>query len=58
MASEARDGLLTVELDLLNLTARRIPLQHGLTGQVAVEVERVSPAFLVLRAAGKLLGGS
>ena len=58
VASEARDGLLTVELDLLNLTARRIPLQHGLTGQVAVEVERVSPAFLVLRAAGKLLGGS
>ena len=58
VASEARDGILTVELDLLNPTARRIPLQHGLTGQVAVEVERVSPAFLVLRAAGKLLGGS
>ncbi len=32
----------------------RIPLQHGLPGTAEVEVERVSPAVLVLRAAGQL----
>ena len=33
-----------------------IPLQHGLPGTVEVEVERVSPATLVLREVGKHLG--
>ena len=32
-----------------------IPLQHGLTGTIEVEVERVSPAALLLRSLGKRL---
>ena len=35
-----------------------IPLEHGLPGSTEVEVERVSPALLVLRAAGQFLGTS
>ena len=34
-----------------------IPLQHGLPCAVEVEVERVSPATLLLRIAGARLGG-
>jgi membrane fusion protein (multidrug efflux system) len=54
VASEVRDGRVRVELDVLphQLT---IPLQHGLPGTLEVEVERASPAVLVLRAAGKVL---
>jgi membrane fusion protein (multidrug efflux system) len=55
VASEARDGLVRVELDLHPDPGSPIPLQHGLPAEVEVEVERVSPAVLVLRAAGKLL---
>jgi hypothetical protein len=32
-----------------------IPFQHGLSSTVEVEVERVSPVRLVLRAAGAML---
>jgi hypothetical protein len=32
-----------------------LPLQHGLTGTVEVAVETASPAYLVLRAAGRML---
>jgi hypothetical protein len=35
-----------------------IALQHGLTGSVEVEVDRVSPASMILRSAVKLLGSS
>jgi membrane fusion protein (multidrug efflux system) len=55
VASETRDGLVRVELDLHPEPGSPIPLQHGLPAEVEVEVERVSPAVLVLRAAGKLL---
>ena len=34
---------------------KAIPLQHGLPGTVEVEVDRVSPAALVLRHAGRML---
>jgi hypothetical protein len=33
-------------------------MQHGLPGTVQVEVERISPASLVLRVVGRDLGGS
>jgi membrane fusion protein (multidrug efflux system) len=36
-------------------SAPLIPLQHGLPGKLEVEVERISPAALVLRSVGKLL---
>jgi multidrug resistance efflux pump len=54
VAGEVRDGRVRVEL-AVETTASAIPLQHGLPGAVEVEVERVSPATLVLRAAGQLI---
>lgn len=57
VGQEAREGAIEVELELAPAAASRIPVQHGLTARVEVEVERVAPATLVLRAAGVLLGG-
>lgn len=57
VASEVREGLLRVELRLRPDTHSPIPLQHGLPGRVEVELERASPAVLVLRAAGRRLSG-
>ena len=58
VATEARDGVIRVELQLPPETPTAIPLQHGLPGTVEVEVERISPATLVLRAVGTRLGVS
>jgi multidrug resistance efflux pump len=55
VASEVRDGRVRVELSVDLDGASPIPLQHGLPGSVEVQVERVVPATLVLRAAGKIL---
>ena len=55
VASEVRSGRIRVELSVDSNGASPIPLQHGLPGTVEVQVERVTPATLVLRAAGKLL---
>jgi multidrug resistance efflux pump len=55
VASEVRDGRVRVELTVDPDGASPIPLQHGLPGTVEVQVERVAPVTLVLRAAGKLL---
>jgi membrane fusion protein (multidrug efflux system) len=57
VASEPLEGRVRVELRLVPDAAARIPLQHGLPGTVEVEVERLAPAELVLRAAGQLLVG-
>ena len=54
LASEPRDGRIRVELALEPDRRSRLPLQHGLPGTVEVEVERVSPAVLVLRTVGKV----
>jgi membrane fusion protein (multidrug efflux system) len=56
VATEARDGMIRVELGLLPATSVAIPLQHGLPGTVEVEVEQLSPATLVLREVGHHLG--
>jgi multidrug resistance efflux pump len=58
VAHEARDGVIRVELRLVPEALTAIPLQHGLPGTVEVEVERVSPATLVLRGVGQRLGVS
>ena len=58
VASEVRDGRVRVELTVRPNPASLIPLQHGLPGTVEVEVDRVSPAILVLRTAGQLLAVS
>jgi multidrug resistance efflux pump len=55
VASEVRNGRVRVELSVDVEQASPIPLQHGLPGSVEVQVERVVPATLVLRTAGKLL---
>ena len=56
VASEPREGLVRVEV-AIDAFAPRIPHEHGLPGTLEVEVERVSPAALFLRAAGQLLAG-
>jgi multidrug resistance efflux pump len=55
VGSETRDGAVRVEFAIPHPEGSRIPLEHGLPGSVEVEVERVSPAVLVLRAAGQLV---
>jgi membrane fusion protein (multidrug efflux system) len=55
VASELRQGRVRVELDVLDARSSRIPLQHGMTGVVEIEVERVTPAVLVLRMVGRKL---
>lgn len=57
VASQIRDGLLRVELELDPDEGSRLPRQHGLSGTVEVEVERISPAVLVLRTLGVMLEG-
>jgi membrane fusion protein (multidrug efflux system) len=47
IANELRDGSIRVELALE--PQWHIPLTHGMTGRVDIEVERASPATLVLR---------
>jgi membrane fusion protein (multidrug efflux system) len=54
VATEVRDGLIRVEFSLEQAPSS-IPLQHGMTGMVEVEVERASPAILVLRSVGQRL---
>ena len=54
-AREIREGRVRVELALSSAAGASIPLQHGMPGTVEVEVERLSPAALVLRAVGRRL---
>jgi membrane fusion protein (multidrug efflux system) len=55
VGSEPRSGQVRVELAIDPNSSSHIPLQHGLPGAIEVEVERVSPAALALRAVGKML---
>jgi len=55
VAGEIRDGKVRVELNLTGTASLPINLQHGLPGAVEVEVERLTPAKIVLRAAGQML---
>jgi multidrug resistance efflux pump len=54
VAGEVRDGSVRVEL-AVDRSSPSIPLQHGLPGTVEVEVERATPAALILRNAGRTL---
>jgi membrane fusion protein (multidrug efflux system) len=56
VGSELRDGKVRVELRLEPSPTSRIPLGHGMPGSVEVDVDRETPAHLVFRAAGRLLG--
>jgi len=55
VSSELRDGRVRVELEVHPESNPALPLQHGLPGSTEVEIERVSPATLLLRAAGRLV---
>jgi multidrug resistance efflux pump len=55
VATEVRDGSVRVELRVDSSRPCRIPLQHGMPGSVEVSVERITPATLILRLAGRLL---
>ncbi|WP_437821108.1 HlyD family secretion protein [Sorangium sp. So ce1078] len=55
VGSEVRNGKVRVELSIAGSGPPAIPMQHGLPGAVEVEVERLLPAELVLRAAGRML---
>jgi membrane fusion protein (multidrug efflux system) len=55
VANEPRSGHIRVELEVHPRPGSRIALQHGLPGTLEVEVDRVSPAELVFRTAGRRL---
>ena len=55
VGSEPSGGTIRVELRLDDPEAFPVELSHGLPGILEVEVERISPAALVLRAAGNTL---
>jgi len=52
VAGEPHDGRIRVELAAE--PGSRVNLEHGLPGDVEIEIERVSPATLLLRSAGRL----
>lgn len=52
VANEPHDGTVRAELELLPSDDARVPLQHGLPGDVEVEVEKVSPFELLARSFG------
>ncbi len=56
IAGEAREGRIHVELSVEGPVPAGLSLEHGLPGAVSVEVERVSPATLLLRTVGAALG--
>ena len=55
VANEVREGTVRVELAVDSASPSAIPLQHGLPGTAEVEIERSSPAALILRSAGRML---
>lgn len=55
VAGEVRDGTIRVEMRVDTSAPATLPLQHGLPGSVEVEVERITPARLALRLAGRVL---
>lgn len=57
VASEVRDGQVRVELAIEEVPPG-ISLEHGLPGELEVEVESASPATLVLRSVGRLVEGT
>ena len=56
VAGEIHDGKVRVELALNPDPGSCIPLQHGLPGTVEVSVEQVTPAAMLLRSAGQVIG--
>ncbi|MEW5979229.1 MAG: HlyD family efflux transporter periplasmic adaptor subunit [Acidobacteriota bacterium] len=55
VGSEVRDQTVRVESSADPLASSKIPMQHGLPGTIEIEVERITPAHLLLRLMGKAL---
>ena len=55
VAQEIRDNKVRVELSIDGGQKPRMPLEHGMPGAVEIEVERITPAALLLRTAGQAL---
>ena len=55
VGNDPLDGRVRVELTLHSEYTPTIPVAHGLSGTAEVEIERVSPAELLLRAVGRRL---
>lgn len=58
VAGEPRQGRVRVECSLVPDPEVNLPLQHGLPGVLAVEVDRLSPVGMVLHEVGKKVRGS
>ncbi len=58
VSGEARDGRVWLDGAVEKAPGSLIPLEHGLPGILVVEVERLSPAEMVLRAAGRAVAGT
>lgn len=56
VGSEPHQGMIRVESRLLGYSGP-IPLQHGLTGTMELEAERLTPLELVMRITGQLVDG-
>lgn len=56
VAGEVREGKVRVEVSIDRSSRSPIPVQHGLPGSLEVEVERLTPAALILRSAGEIVG--
>jgi multidrug resistance efflux pump len=54
-AGEPEDERIRVELRINPHSAPLIPIEYGLPGSAEIEVERISPARLIMRAAGQLI---
>ncbi len=55
VAAEGSRGMLRVELRMPRRRDEDLPLRHGMTGQVDVLIETISPALMVLRALGRMV---
>lgn len=55
VAAEGHDNQLRVDLTMIPGANLAIPVRHGMTGQVEVATEQISPAIMVLRAIGRML---
>lgn len=53
VGNEIRDGRVRVECDVDGNGPNLIPAQHGLPGDVEIQVERITPVALLLRIAGR-----
>lgn len=58
VANETLEGGIRVELSLSRTAARLIPMQHGLTASVEIEVEQASPWTMLLRSLGAMTRGA